>query len=476
MTFKIIPTPKTIIIKRNPKYENIVPKPSEEDFDRLVENIKEKDELIQPIVVDEDGNCLDGNSRVRACEKLGKPIPYDKIETRQYDSELDKLEDIWILNSVRRHYDEYQRYLAACEIKKIEEQKARQRQSEAGKKHITNLKQFSDNATGLLSNDSKPVNIENKKDKDKNKYTAAAVAADKVGLSPKKFYRYDYVHKHGKPEEIQKLKERKSTVNREYGHIRAEEIRQRKREQAAKSPTIDLSNDGVDLILGDFIEKCKQIPDNSIDLIFTDPPYKIEDDCLRLYKELGITANRVLKPGCSLVVYTPQIYLDVILENTKSVGLKYWWPIAVKYEAGHEPEYHKHVFTKWKPLLWFIKGDKLADGTQWIPDVIESGRPNKDLHEWGQNPIDALHVISKLTVENQIILDPMLGSGVTALSCIALGRKCIGVEIEESRFNVAKGNILEFSEYLRQLGPQENKYSNIEKFMEIADCRKEASK
>ena len=43
--------------------------------------------------------------------------------------------------------------------------------------------------------------------------------------------------------------------------------------------------DVVKLIEGDFIEKCPDITDNSVDLIFTDPPYDLKS--LPLYKELG---------------------------------------------------------------------------------------------------------------------------------------------------------------------------------------------
>jgi DNA modification methylase len=49
-----------------------------------------------------------------------------------------------------------------------------------------------------------------------------------------------------------------------------------------------------------------------------------------------------------------------------------------------------------------------------------------------------------LTVENEVILDPMLGSGTTGIAAIKLNRKFIGIEIQKETFNVAKARIFEF--------------------------------
>ena len=89
--------------------------------------------------------------------------------------------------------------------------------------------------------------------------------------------------------------------------------------------------DNVKLIQGDFREATKEIPDNSIDLIFTDPPY--DGDSLPLYKDLGIMAARVLKEGGSLVTIAGHYALIKIGNYVEESGLKYihevslgtWW-------------------------------------------------------------------------------------------------------------------------------------------------------
>ena len=54
--------------------------------------------------------------------------------------------------------------------------------------------------------------------------------------------------------------------------------------------------------------------------------------------------------------------------------------------------------------------------THWFEDIIYSKPPNKILHDWGQSPVEAEYVIKHITVENQIVLDPFMGSAEWHLS------------------------------------------------------------
>ena len=63
------------------------------------------------------------------------------------------------------------------------------------------------------------------------------------------------------------------------------------------------------------------------------------------------------------------------------------------------------------------------------------------LNEWEQSPIEAEHVLSRLTVEGQTVFDPMMGSGTTGAAAIQLGRRFIGIEIDADKFEIAKGKI-----------------------------------
>ena len=113
---------------------------------------------------------------------------------------------------------------------------------------------------------------------------------------------------------------------------------------------------------------------------------------------------------------------------------------AVKLQGSFARAWTKDISVKWKPLLGHIKGETKFDTTQHISDFI-SCRPDKILDEWEQSITDARHVIDRLTVENQTILDLMMATGTTGVAAFSLHRKFIGIEIKPHTFEIAKSRI-----------------------------------
>ena len=195
----------------------------------------------------------------------------------------------------------------------------------------------------------------------------------------------------------------------------------------------------VQLIHGNFIDISKNIPDNSIDLIITDPPYS--ERSLSLYKELAVIARRVLKPGASIISYCGTYGIPQVLDYMKEAGLTYYWIIAVKLQGSFARGWTKGISIKWKPLVWHIKGKDRFDTTDFISDLVDSTSPDKMSHDWQQSVNEAHHIISRLTVENQTVLDLMMGSGTTGIAALQLHRKFIGIELEEETFRIATARV-----------------------------------
>jgi 16S rRNA G966 N2-methylase RsmD len=236
------------------------------------------------------------------------------------------------------------------------------------------------------------------------------------------------------PEEIlERIDNGKTTINEAYKRVIKEE---KKQELLKEKSKIDLP-ETCQLYNMDFRDIDSEIPDNSIDLIFTDPPYGQE--AIPLYADLAEFASRKLKDGGSLVTYAGQYALPQIHEKLGK-NLKYWWEICVKHGGAHSKMFGRGVYVYWKPLLWYVKGEKPQYAETMI-DFIQSAPPEKVLHEWEQSVIEADHVIRKIGVENQIVVDPFMGSGTTGIAALNLNRKFIGIEIDKERFEIAKQRI-----------------------------------
>jgi ParB-like chromosome segregation protein Spo0J len=465
---------KKLIVTISDEYEGLVPPLPDKDYQELKESIR-KDGQFFPITVNEKGEILDGHHRFRACQELSiEP----KIEIKEFDNLLDEKRFVIESNLKRRHLEMHERAALATELQSVEEEAAKDRQKQTQFSE-TNQPAVKKRLGKILPNreekeeENKPKPEKNKEDesyKQKEENKSRERAAKQAKLSDETLRKYQYVLSKGKSDLVEKMTSGKIKIDKAYKMQKQDEIRQKLLETA--STVIELSTDNnkelknYDLKQGDFREVTKDIPDNSVDLIFTDPPY--DKQSLPLYKDLGKLAQRVLKEGGSLVTYLGQYVLpetiSYLLENdigSSNIKLKYRWIFAIEH-TGHSTAYHgSKIFVKWKPLLWFIKGDKISQISpcnsyvgNYIYDYIKSTPPDKALHEWEQSTKEAEYLISKLAPGENIgvVLDPMMGSGTTGIAALNLKRRFIGIEKEQEKFLIAEARITEFENKKTKFG------------------------
>ena len=131
-------------------------------------------------------------------------------------------------------------------------------------------------------------------------------------------------------------------------------------------------------------------------------------------------------------------------------GLSFWRLLTVKIDGPFARAHDKGVVIKHKQLGWYTKGNgRVRKPDPYIDDLIESRTPSEDkkYDRWAQSPYEAEYYISKLTLPNETVLDPMMGSGTTGITALQLKRKFIGIEINSKNFEVAKANIVRSENY-----------------------------
>lgn len=231
--------------------------------------------------------------------------------------------------------------------------------------------------------------------------------------------------------------DRTGKVDRAYQQLK----KQQRREASAKAAQ-ELANTGdlFHLVHGDFQDLMRDLPDASVDLIFTDPPY--DDETAPLYSHLAYHAERVLKPGGSLLAYVGHNTLGPVLASMTGC-LRYWWTICMHHRGPSARLPGKYVIVEWKPLVWFVKGGRA--NSEYLVDFIDYSLPEgfKQEHDWQQHEEPARVCIEKLTQPGDTVLDPFMGSGTTLLAAIRLGRRGIGFDLDGAAVDIAKGRIHE---------------------------------
>jgi len=179
----------------------------------------------------------------------------------------------------------------------------------------------------------------------------------------------------------------------------------------------------IDLRCGDFRRVLADLPEGSVDLIFTDPPYGKE--FLPLWSDLAELAHRILKPGCPLIAYTGQYHLLEVM-NRLAEHLEYVWIGSIRTHGPKNINYPRKIYAKHKPLLVFSNGK--YEPRDFVDDFIDDDKPEKDAHEWQQGIAPALYYIEHLAPADGMVVDPFLGSGTTGVAAARLHRSFIGAE------------------------------------------------
>ncbi len=198
----------------------------------------------------------------------------------------------------------------------------------------------------------------------------------------------------------------------------------------------DTAHPAHGIYYGDARRLARGIPDNSIDLIFTDPPYLRE--FLWCYGWLAAEASRVLKPGGYLFAYGAGEHMPAILAGMEGKGLTYFWTFVLLHNGGYPRMWNKRLMSGYKPVFVYTKGKPSVN--PWM-STVHSVAMDKRYHEWGQGDGLAIKMIDMLTEPGAVIWDPFAGGGATPAACKKTGRKYLAFEIDLNYCNIARERV-----------------------------------
>jgi len=237
------------------------------------------------------------------------------------------------------------------------------------------------------------------------------------------------------------------------------------------------------VVHGDCLEVLATFPDNSIDMVFTDPPYghnnnngdlisrweaalgkgdyvperdniPILNDGVEandLFRELLPVLYRVLKKGgaccccccCGGGGPDPQfarwsLWMDEVFLFKQMVV----WDKGPMGMGWHYRRSYETVLvgqTRGAACKWYDTTNRIENIIRHIPKII----PRKDQHPTEKPPRLAAHFINLHSQPGEIILDPFAGSGSTLVAARDMGRRFIGIELDERFVAMSKARLRE---------------------------------
>jgi ParB-like chromosome segregation protein Spo0J len=421
--------------------QHLIPALSIKEYELLKESIRENG-LLVPIVVNQEGVISDGAHRYRACKELG--IPIDSIMKQFNDSFEENLFQIEI-NLQRRQMNAYQRIEVGYSLEGILRENAKKRMSLGGTivgLGNGNRKESNSNQNERVA--SAEATLQSIKEKGK----VSKIIARKIGVSTSMYERGKKIIKEANESQKNSLRDGSATLNKVYNQIRKKQIahaiakKQVERELNAKLIRTD-KQQRVEFINGEFLDKQHFISDSSVDLIFTNPTNYTKD--LQIYRTLAHFASRVLKPGGSLLTYVPNHLLPQVFKNMdmdmnmSTHNLEFWWQLAIREdEITNSLEYQ--VYSAWSPLLWYVKAER-PKSLNSISDLIEPSLAS-EIIDGKQKPLAQLeYIISRLSIKNDVVVDPFMGAGIIGRAALNLDRHFIGIERDSQTFLSAQAEL-----------------------------------
>jgi DNA modification methylase len=187
---------------------------------------------------------------------------------------------------------------------------------------------------------------------------------------------------------------------------------------------------------------------SGVDAVVTDPPYGVEfagsstkwtpadgvtyasyDDTRENVKNILVPAIRAAVSVARSVVMTPGLASMFLYDEPRAVGWIYYPSGANSGPWG---------FVCGQPIFYYGKDPYLAKQLGRLPNCFASveaaehnGHPcPKPIHqtEW---------LVKRASLDGELVCDPFMGSGTTGVACARLGRRFIGIEIEERYFDIA---------------------------------------
>lgn len=223
----------------------------------------------------------------------------------------------------------------------------------------------------------------------------------------------------------------------------------------------DVVKENYTLLHGDCLERMKEIPDGSIDLILTDPPYNIaKDNNFVSMGRSGIDFGewdkgfdlfsyidmlpRVCSKNANVVIFNDWKNVGDIARYAESKGFiikdMIRWekanPMPRNRDRRFIVDYEVAVWLTMPKAKWvFNRQSENYDRPCFKGSLTP--KSEKTCHTT-QKPVWLMsQLLNTLSNEKQVVLDMFMGSGSTGVACLNTNRKFIGIEMDEGYFNIA---------------------------------------
>ena len=204
------------------------------------------------------------------------------------------------------------------------------------------------------------------------------------------------------------------------------------------------------IIQGDCREILRKLPDESVDLLLTDPPYGMRyrakkwgrpmqgDGDLSWFRPFIREAYRVLRPNTHAYLFCNEYGLTTFRVEMAAAGFRVKRLLVWVKDQHTAGDLGGDYANRTEYLLFGHKGRRLLNGHR-DANVLFFKRAGRKRDHPTEKPEDMLrYLIQKSSAPGELVLDPFAGSGTTCRAAKDLGRRFLGIEIDHAYAKIAR--------------------------------------
>jgi DNA modification methylase len=438
-----------IKIKIDPEFRDLIPPLSADELRMLEASIASEGRAVTPLIVWQ-GTLVDGHNRHAICTRLGLPFETEQLNGDRTRSDI----KVWIIEHqlARRNISQFERARLALRLEDELKAQGLERKRDAGRTHGLGREVFHNYEKPHL-----------------HPHNTLQSVAQAAGVS------HNQVHRVKKIEEaardgrldtttVDKLRSGDTTINKVFSELRKEERRValRQREADLRSKAEQSTDKSVVIRAGDCLDLIDQLEDGSVHLLLTDPPYFVtenewdqwdsEEDFLTFMREWLTRMRPKMAEQHTAFVFcdadrTAQTWQVLRFAGFEVMRQAIWYrPALAKKRSGsktflsaYEPFWHCGTRALFLPDEW---GNERFD-VQIFNAPTSTTPADLSMHPT-QKPLDLFsRLVSLGSTIGELVVDPFMGSGTTALACISQDRRVIGFDKSEEYVRLALGRCAE---------------------------------
>lgn len=408
-------------MKIDNEFRALIPPLSADEYAQLEANII-ADGCRDPLVV-WDGTLIDGHNRHKICTEHGIPYATKEHAFADRDAAI-----IWIIENQfgRRNLSDISRMRLALALKDAVARQAKAQQIR------------------------KPISVYPISDKQNPIHTLSEIAKV-AGVGHDKLHKFEKIESEAAAGNVDKktmaaLEAHETTVNAVYTNIKREKAQAENRaraEEAAKIAPLRATVRNCDAL-----EFIRELPDHSVDLLFTDPPYSTDvDDISGFAHWLRWTTPKIKPTGRAYVcigAYPQEMlaYLEVLrqarwLDKSQLLVWTYRNTLGPSPATAYKNNWQAIIYLCGKdapPLDCPVMLEQFSVQDINAPD----GRQGDRYHAWQKPDELAERFIRHSTKPGDLVVDPFAGTGTFLLAAARLGRRGIGCDNNPASLNIAE--------------------------------------